>query len=349
MLTQIPEQIEYFVSICVMTKGTNTFGHSYMMLSCLDRSKKDAKVEVVESIGLYSRYMPVLGYKPISRGRVKTEDPNSLVNRSGLYHKTFAITEEELASLFASVNADRRMFNKDDKQIRKDGTPETKPGGPLFNLFTGKNCKDYSLKKMEDLGIDVKSMRRLLELPRFTPEVFPLKLIEDKNNQKIYWESPLTISPHQKAASYLTRDVKLTHQFYALIEGVDNIHSLLHNRKEALKKLGRTVVEIDTAFTEIQKVKESLSQIAPFPNALDTHFIDTTKSDIKKIVLKCTDSLKSKGIEQSLRFQLLDTLKEMCNRITYGWFGLKAFTDKENSLDCKTFSYIDRIQNNMTS
>jgi hypothetical protein len=95
MPAEISEQIEYFVSICVMKKVNNHFGHSYMKLIKLDRSQKDAKVEVIESIGLYSRYMPILGYKPMTRGRVKTEDPKSIINRPGMYHKTFSITAEE--------------------------------------------------------------------------------------------------------------------------------------------------------------------------------------------------------------------------------------------------------------
>src|SRR5215467_12716296 len=104
-MTATQEQTDYFVSICVMTEGTNLFGHSYLMLSQLDRNKNDAKVEMLEGIGFYSRYMPLVGYKPISWGRVKVENSKDLINRGGMSHKTFKISQEEAVALFASINS----------------------------------------------------------------------------------------------------------------------------------------------------------------------------------------------------------------------------------------------------
>ncbi len=338
---------EYFVSICVMTSGTNVFGHSYMMISQLDHAKKEqAKVEVLEAIGFYSRYMPVIGYKPISRGRVKVEEATSMIGKPGMFHKTFKIEVDEVEKLFAAINADRRLFDATDKHTKPNGKAQDKPGGPLFNLFKGNNCKGYILQKLTAIGIDVRNMHGILEIPRLTAQVKPLKIEKNDKTNALEWDCPLTLSPRTKDNSALTEDIKRTQRFYALLEGLDKIEILLQSRVNALNKQGKKVAEINKALTAIQKVKGDLKHIEALPNKITANKIDDSENQIQQIVLECHTGLKNKGIEKTFRHLLLDTLKEMCSQMASS-IGIKIFQDNGNSLDSITLSHVDKIQHKL--
>ncbi len=338
------KETEYFVSICVMTSGTNVFGHSYMMISQLDHAKKEqAKVEVLEAIGFYSRYMPVIGYKPISRGRVKAEEAKDLIGKPGMFHKTFKIDMEEVVKLFAAINADRHLFDEADKRLKSDGTPPNKPGGPHFNLFKGNNCKRYVLQKLESIGINVSDLHGVLELPRFTYKVKPLKLVKNKQTDSLEWDCPLTLSPRTKENNALTDDVKRTQKFQALAEGVDKIETLLQLRINELNKQGKKVVELNKALTSIKKVKADLKQIEALPNTITHNQIDDSENQVKQIVLECVDSLKNKGIEKKFKSILLDSFKELCSHLAFA-MGIKIFQNNGNSLDYMTLAQADEIQ-----
>lgn len=347
-------RFEYFVTVGVMTEDCNPFGHSFMMISTIDNAQGDnAKVEILDAVGLYSRYMPVLGFKPYTpQGRVKAESPKDLVNKNGLYHQTFKITQEEMATLLTAVNTDRRNTGDEPPVINDKGQKEYRPGGPVFNLFTGENCKRYALEKLESLGINVKNMHGFLEIPKLSHDVHPLKITESKRDgQVVYcWDNPLTLHPRKAKLSTLEKSrVETGQQFLALMQGIDKISTKLEERIAILNSQGRKVKEITTALSKMQQKKSELEKTQPFPNKIDPIKIQTWGKEVGNIVTECTNVLKQKGCEIDFVHALLDTLAEMYYTIRHAVLGKFIATTKSspNSKDLAVLHEVDKIQSRM--
>lgn len=303
-------RFQYLLSYCVMTEGANPMGHGSLFLSVIDNEKGDnARAEILEAVGFYSRYMPVLGYKPISQGRVKQEDFNFIAEVGGLSHMTWKITEEEFLKTFAKINADRRnVGNERPRGKSQNGElQEDKPGGPIFNILKGHNCKRYALERIEDLGINVQNIHSPLEIPKISGKLNPLKVVrvQEEGVERFYWDCPLMVTSRPKAAQ----------QFMALKEGVDQILQLLQTRQTELHGLGREVSEISRAIEEMDVIKAQMLQMQNFPKRITRENIHNVHEQIRGVVTECTDSLKYKGIEYNLIARILDSFKEMCSKI----------------------------------
>ncbi len=351
---QVENRFEYFVTVGVMTEDCNPFGHSFMLFSTLDNDQgNDAKVEIVDAVGLYSRYMPVLGFKPYTpQGRVKAEAPKDFVGKGGLYHQTFKITQEEMGALLTAVNADRRNIGDEAPITNENGKKEYRPGGPVFNLFTGDNCKRYALKKLESLGIDVKGMHGFLEIPKLSQNVHPLKISESKREGKtVYcWDNPLILNARRATPTSLEKErVGTSQQFLALIKGIDNILYKLQERKQTLKDQGREVKEINNALTKMQSKKSELEKIQSFPNKINSKKIQAWSAEVGNIVTECTDALKRKGCESHFVQSLLDSLAEMYYTIRYAVLGkfISPIKSAPNTKDLAVLNEVDQIQSRM--
>lgn len=311
------QDCEYFVSFCLMTENTNPFGHAFLMFSQLDPQQgSHAQVEVIGAVGFFSRYMPVLGYKPISRGRVKEEEFAYIADKNGMYHKTFPITQDEMGALLAAINQDRRMVGNEPPSGKNQ--PD-KPGGPIFNLFKGKNCKFYGLEKLAEIGLDVKSLRGWgLEIPKMTQDVLPLKVVKKQQGEKTFycWETPLV--PQERKMPNSHRNLKNYQQFHILQQTVNKIDQLLTQREAALKQQGRHIPAITKTKEKVQKIKNRLTQLQAYPKKMLAKTIAKQRKELNQAVKVCTTSLNKQGIELNLVSLLVDALKEMYYRMRYG-------------------------------
>ncbi len=343
--------VDYFVTFAIMTHNTNPLGHAFLLINQLDHTQKEnARVEILDGIGLYSRYMRFLKYKPISRGRVKEEDFKSIVGSEGMYHKTFQVSQQQLELLLADINADRRILGDEKTKIdlNKNSRPmPDKPGGPMFNLFTGNNCKRYILQKLERIGLDVKNLHGFLELPRYTSNVRPLTIEQTQQDGRefIYWNSPLTISdnPHLELTPEQELHRPVLESFYALNFGLDQIINLLKQRENQLHSQGRKVTEISTTLQKLQTLKSEISAIQAYPNRIETTKVTAWCNQIDNIVNDCTNSLKHKNIEEDFVLLLLDTLKEMWYRVRH-YFGKNPGECTLNSKDHYLLNQIHKVE-----
>lgn len=319
MLTLLPaERFEYFGSLCVMTKDCNPFGHCTLLISVLDHAKgKQARPQLLEAIGFYSRYMPVLGLKLIGPGKIKLEQAKFLVNKNGLYHKTFRITLDEVTQLSTAVNQERRQFINNDpiiilrhpitssSQIRTPQTPEYicqyKPSGPYFNAFKGDNCKRYVLKKLASIGIDVSGLHGFFELPRLTSQLTSLKLTFDPTlPEQVYWDSPLLLSPRTKTLTLQEeQDQTLQQHILQLQENLMTTYGLFEARNQELYSQGRTVAEINDTTHKIALLRERFTKLVLYPNQCTIAAIKEYRCQLVVIIEDRINSLASQGKEYS--------------------------------------------------
>lgn len=340
MRKQINSRFEYFVSLGIMTEGTNCFGHSFLMLTTIDHSQKEnARAEVLETAGFFSRYMPIIGYKPISRGRVKLENNKDFVNKSGLMHKTFQITQDEMVTILNAINEDRRLVG-DDKP--EPGTQRYKPGGPIFNLFKGNNCKQYVIELLDEIGIDTQNMHSWFEIPKLAKNMEPLRIKHAKREGKdtFYWDCLLNVSPRNA-----NQKVTPSHQFLTLMKGVIKMTSLLQNRYDELLQQGREVFEITHTLNKILKIKNILENNQSYPNYITAKNINILSGMLKTTVLDCVNTLKKTDIEPHFVNQLLDSLKEMFLHLRNILIGRSGDIQKAklNSNDGVVFAEMDHI------
>ena len=322
---------EYFVSHCVMTEECNFMGHSFLLISCLDHAKgKDARVEILEAIGFYSTKGPIIGFKLKGPGRVKVEDPKYFVDRKGIYHKTYQISETQLLNLFKKVNEDRRL-NLDQCQAVKG----RKEGGPYFNAYRAFNCKNYVLTCLESIGIEIKDLCSIYQIPKLSNNHQTLRLTRGKTSA-IFWDSLLIASGSTN---------KRLEKNQILYEGIKSIEDLLSSRQSELISQNKKSKTLDNALQEIQNIKTRFEKDLPFPNRLDDYYAKRMFNVIERSVKKCAKELTKAGHDPHFIRLLLDRLKELLMKL-----GCMLFTEKQlhshtpNSLDARLIQNIKNTQ-----
>lgn len=346
MRKQTKPRFDYFVSLGIMTEGTNCFGHSFIMLSTIDHAQKEnARTEVLEAVGFFSRYMPVIGYKPISRGRVKLENREDIVNKNGLMHKTFQITQDEMVKILNAINEDIRLVDEDEDKPEL-GTQSYKPGGPIFNLFKGNNCKQYVIELLDEIGIDTQNMHSWFEIPKLAKNMEPLRIKHAKREGKdtFYWDCLLHISPRNSK-----QRVTISQQYLTLVNGVIKMTSLLQNRYDALLQQGREVFEITHSLNKMKNIKKILENNQSYPNKITAKNINVWSNMLKTTVIGCTNTLNTRGIEIHFAQKLLDSLMEMFLHLRHILIGSSDVTQiaQMNSQDGTVFAEINLMHQEM--
>ena len=104
----------------------------------------------------------------IGTSQVVLEDFMTKVPGRRFYHKTFPISESELADLLVRINQDRKLNRLTSKkgiaEPVKEGL-ESKPSGPQFSWFTY-NCKSHAKSLLKEVGIEDDSIQNsLIDIP----------------------------------------------------------------------------------------------------------------------------------------------------------------------------------------
>lgn len=348
------QDTEFFVTLGVMTDGAIPPGHAFLAISKLDKTDPNAKVEFLTGFSFYSQdFMGIL--KPMSAGRVITEELKWIVNMPGLKQVSYPVTHNQLTRLLAKVNQDRHDFTYHHDHKPKEGQP-TRPGGPYFNLFVGDNCKNYCLNCLEEAKIDVSDLRSFMEIPKLTnylkpmyvscsderiPKHIPLKERQkdprDKNGRKIplidyehgpfYWETPLNIirgtKQHQRWS-----------QFAEIIDTANNMQKIIEARMHKLHTMGKSVQEINRMNENLLRLLASMKRVQAYPNQLTKENNQKYIQALEQAVIPQIRSLNQKGIELDLISMLVNMLGEMVTRLTSYFMAPKSIKPHQgNALD----------------
>lgn len=297
--------IAYFLTFGVMTEGANPMGHSFVMVSQLDFSKGEAaKIEVMNAIGFYSEYMSVLGFKPISRGKILSEDARYIVNRNGLYHKTFHVTQADVDTFLTNLFKIKALL---DKHKNKPCSCENLP---TFNIFKKKNCKQFMLREMEKIGIDTSDLSSPFETPRMIDSLHPFTI---QNTGEDYdWRSPMpfeikqSTQPSSEILQLQTRQKALQQARLSIQRAI----YLIEQRQKFLHKLNKKSPVIDKLHQQLTKTLEEMTHKAQFPLSVNRNCISVWQADVKSYTSAGLTALKNKGVNDSLFALLVDTLQE---------------------------------------
>lgn len=348
MPKKLNENFEYFVSHCVMTEDCNPMGHSFLLISCIDHSKgKNARVEVLDAVGFYSTYGPIIGFKLKGPGRVKLEDPKYIVGRNGISHQTYQVTQEELGKLLTTINEDRRQ-----NPILMRGEPKQYIGGPLFNAYRAHNCKNYVVKKLESIGVDPNKLNSFFQVPKLTKNHLTVTIsdqIENRNEKEevksMYWRNLLVITPKStKIVPIENEKIQKQEKFFIFYEGLLKIEKLLETRQAKLRLQNKRNQAIDEAIESIKNVRRRFETDQRYPNRLDDYYLKSMIRCVNNVVKKSAKKFFQEGKEVHLAHWLLDVLKETLKKLQCYFINdglLKV--EKANTIDKALMSKVENI------
>ncbi len=342
------KQVEYFVSFCVMTVGANPMGHSCMLISQLDHEQADAKIEVINAIGVYSQYMPVLGFKPYAVANIKLEDMHYIVNREGLKHETYQILEQDVEKLLDVFYEDKLKIAQHKDKAYAAGQ---KQDVPMFNIFNKQNCKKYVLNAMNQIGIDTSHLSSFMEIPIFN-SLDTMKISEKTHgdsDKTYYWLSPMRYqskSKQSKASDTLNKTLQEYYaDLYLLYSRSNKLLDIIKNRQSELAKLGKTVQEINTIEQDLLAINTEIEKVATYPKLI-------TKEKILELNCKLTDCVQghiNKLEDQHLLVNIISILKDVLQELLLHAKSLLVSMDgrkdtKFNSLDRDVFYQIEQTE-----
>lgn len=345
------KSLDYYVSFCVMTEGANPMGHSYLMVSQYDPSLgKEARVEVVNALGFYSDYMPILGFKPIAPGKIKSEDADYIAGREGLYHKTYKVPLKDVEALLSSMFKTKQLMDSHQhgKQKRMDSC-QTCHQLPTFNIFKKKNCKQFILRELEKIGIDTSDLVSPLETPRMI-HLSPFKIVRESvaGDDAYYWASPI----HYEIKSNLNpnaQDKALQMQQAAsddLQISLERILKILSTRQNELISLRRVSLPVNLAITELLAIQKDVTTQMIYPARNTAPQLAKWFEQLQGSVDRCILDLEKKGIEYDLIHLLKDYIAEMFGALQARFMrqgGAAPWTYYSNSKDRWVFNQVEEL------
>lgn len=269
------ERFEFFVSHVVMTENANPLGHSFMLLSCIDHAKGDnATVDVIEAVGFYSTYYPMMGFKLQGPGQIKLEKPRDIALINGMSHQTFKITQDEMGKLLTLVNEDRRL-NPTPNPYRTHRN-EYRPGGPYFDAYRGQNCKNYVLGLLQRIGIAIDPYQSFLQIPRLSRHLTSIYLSVKPDENRYYWQTPLFVTPRtERAFASDHARWRLWGKFAIYRHETQHLLTQLQARQTYLLSLNRKMPVLDTTITQLQYALIDFEKNQLYPNRLTQTYLDT--------------------------------------------------------------------------
>ena len=312
--------LDYYLSFCVMTEGANPMGHSYLMVSQYDSSLGvDAKVEVVNALGFYSDYMPILGFKPIASGKIKSEDAAYIAGREGLYHKTYKVSFKDVDTLLSNIFKAKQLMDSHQHGAQKRVTScQTCDQLPTFNLFKKKNCKQFALKELEKIGIDTSDLVSPFETPRML-HLAPFKIVKESvaGADAYYWASPICYEIKEPLRPSV-QDIALQIQQQssdALQISLERILKILSTRQKTLTSLRRISLPLNNAIIQLQAIQADVNTQMVYPARNTAPQLAKWLEQMQKSVDKCVLDLEKEGVEYNLINLLKDFIKEMLSTL----------------------------------
>lgn len=305
-------QLEYFVSYCVMTEGANPMGHGFMLISQLDHKQGDGvKVEVISALGMYSRYMPVLGFKPYGVAKIKLEDMAYIANAKGMVHETYQVTEQDVETLLDIFYQDKLKIEQHD-----DATDYQATAVPMFNIFQKKNCKKYVLDSFKQIGINTEHLNSFMEIPILN-SLETMVISESQENEfdkTYYWGSPIAFKAKSDAQDDPELNKTLQQNYanlYHTYARIQKLLTLIQARQAELASLGKRVKEISAIEIDLTKLSHEIENLSIYPKLIK-------KEDVLELACKltfCVDehisNLEKKQLEPNLICILKDVLQEL--------------------------------------
>jgi len=336
------KKIEYFVSFCVMTAGANPMGHSFMLISQLDHSQADANIEVINAIGVYSQYMPVLGFKPYAVLNVKLEDMKYIANRAGLKHETYQISKEDVGKLLDIFHQDKLKIAQyhDKTDLKQKNQPV-----PMFNLLTKQNCKRYVLDAMEQVGIDTSHLSSFMEIPILN-SLDIMKISEkahDESDKSYYWLSPMRFHSKTSTDDILNKDLqKRYNSLYHLYTRSNKLLSIVQSRKTELEKLGKKVREIDSIERDLLRINTEVEILATCPKLIASQDILNLNGKLTNCIRGHINKLEKQNLFSNIVGILKDVLQELILHAKSLFVSIDDTKEKKfNNLDRDVFHQLE--------
>ncbi len=306
----IKSYTDYFVSFCVMTEGANPMGHSCMLISQLDhRQGKTARVEVISALGLYSRYMPILGFKPYGVAKIKLEDMAYIANAKGLVHATYQISKKDVEVLLDTFYQDKLKIEQ-----HEDSTDFKSPSVPMFNVFKKKNCKKYVLECLNRIGINTRHLSSFMEIPILNSLESMVILEEGNGSEKAYyWGSPISFkAKNDNETCRLNHDLQGKYaSLYYICSRIKKLQAIIQLRQVELASLGKTVSEINKIEADLLALMGEIENLAEYPKLITKEKIFTLSRKLTYCIDGHIKNLSIKQLEPNLICVLTDVLQEL--------------------------------------